>query len=96
MKNEKGFHEFEVLEQDFIPNRENPKRIEITVEADVNGEKIEQKFPFSPKQVTDGRWEKHVVTWIEDQEEDKDVPDLKGEKIQNSGYDFTGPEKNYN
>jgi len=95
MKNEKGYHEFEVVEQDFIPNKKNPKRIEITVKANINGETKTQDFPFGPKQVADGRWEKHVVSWIEDQEGELEIPDLKGEKIQNSGYDFTGPERDY-
>jgi len=96
------YYEFKVKKQEFIPNRKNPKKIKIIVETEICGEKFEQNFPFTPDQVNDGRWEKHVVKWIErkeckvdEEKEDIEIPDLEGERIKNSGRDFTGPEREY-
>lgn len=101
-KNEKGFYEFDVVEQQFIPNKENPKRIKLRVKAEVDTtgdgslEEIEKGFRFAPKQVRTGSFEKHVVSWIEEIEADHcECPDLEGERIENSGYDFTGTERDY-
>lgn len=88
-------HKFTVVNQEYIPNKENPQNVEITVEAEINGQTRKETKRFKPKQVSQGRWEKHFCIWIEEQEENKDVPDLQGETIENSGYDFTGPEKDY-
>lgn len=84
-----------VVEQEYIPNRENPQKIAITVEADVNGERKQQRKVFSPHQVSNGTWEKHFVKWIENQEKETEIPDLQGETIENTGYDHTGPERDY-
>ena len=88
-------HEFKVLNQENIPNDENPEKVKITVEGQINNEKKTVTKTFTPKQVRQGRWEKHFCIWIEEQE-NKKVPNLEGETIENSGYDFTGPERDYN
>lgn len=95
-------YELTVEKQNYIPNKENPKRIELTVSAEVDGEKIEVTPPaFEPKQVATGAWEKHACRYIDKEIEKNegrckhDVPDLEGETIENSGYDFTGPERDY-
>lgn len=95
MKDSDGFHNLKVIEQNFIPNKEEPKRVEITVETDVNGESIQKTMRFKPSQVSEGRWEKHFISWIEKQEKSRKIPDLKGENVKNSGYDHTGPEREY-
>lgn len=95
-------YEFTVEKMDYIPNQENPERIEMTVSTtvEVNGEKkdIEISPPaFTPDQISSGRWEKHVCRKIDDKVDEikgetrHEIPDLEGETIENSGYDFTGP-----
>jgi len=95
-------YELTVEEQNYIPNRENPERIEITVSAEVDGEKITVTPPaFAPRQVASGQWEMHACRYIDKELEKKegktqhDIPDLEGETIENSGYDFTGPDRDY-
>lgn len=95
MKNEDGFYEFDVVKQDFIPNKENPQHIEIKVKANINGEKKTNKFTFKPRQVSQGSWEQVVMRWIENKEASKQVPDLEGETLKNTGYDHSGPERSY-
>lgn len=95
-------YEITVEEQNHIPNRENPERIEITISTKHEGERIEVTPPaFTPQQVASGAWEKHACRYIDKEIEElegetkHEVPDLEGEKIKNSGYDFTGPERDY-
>lgn len=95
MAHDNGMYEFEVKKQNYIPNKENPKKVEITVRAEINGESKTETKRFVPKQVAEGRWEKHFCRWIEEQEEQTEIPDLEGEIIRNSGYDHTGPERDY-
>ena len=87
------------MEQEYIPSKDEPEYIEITISFTYDGDSYEITLPrFEPRQVADGRWEKHACRYI-DKKIDKienrieeEIPDLKGEKIRNSGYDFTGPE----
>jgi len=88
-------YEFDVKKQEFIPNKENPEKVKITVETSINGEKQTETKRFTPKQISEGRWEKHFCRWVDEQEENVDVPNLEGEKITNSGYDHTGPDRDY-
>ena len=91
-------YQFDVEEQEYIPDKENPDWIEITISFTYDENEYEITLPrFEPKQVADGRWEKHACRKIDkkveeiEEQKDYDIPDLKGERIQNSGYDFTGP-----
>lgn len=97
MKNEDGYHEIEVISQEFIPNRKNPKKVKIAVKAEIDGEGEVELGPktFDPEQVAEGRWEKHFVREVERREGDLEIPDLEGEKVKNTGYDHTGPERDY-
>ena len=92
-------YEMDVESQNYIPNKENPKRIEITVSFEYDGETYEvTPPPFSPSQVAKGSWEKHACRYIDKRIEDiegktqHEIPNLEGETIKNSGYDFTGPQ----
>lgn len=92
-------YEFEVKSQNYIPNKKNPERIEITISFEYEGETYEITPPaFEPGQVADGGWEKHACRYIDKKIEEvegeskHEIPDLEGEKIKNSGYDFTGPQ----
>lgn len=88
-------YQFEVVNQEYIPNKENPQRVKITVETEIDGEKVQETKRFTPKQVSEGRWEKHFCRWVDEQTETNNIPDLQGETIENSGYDHTGPERDY-
>lgn len=95
MKDEDGYYRFKVKKQEFIPNRNEPQHVNITVEADINGETKENTFTFKPRQVSQGSWEQVVMRWIENKEAENDIPDLEGETLKNTGYDHTGPERSY-
>lgn len=92
-------YEMEVESQNYIPNREKPQKIDITISFEYDGERHEINLPnFEPEQVASGSWEKHACRYIDrkiEQLEGKskhEIPDLEGESIRNSGYDFTGPQ----
>jgi len=91
-------YEMEVEEQNYVPNKENPQKIEITISFEHEGERHEISLPrFDPKQVATGSWELHACRYIDKKIENlegktkHEIPDLEGETIKNSGYDFTGP-----
>lgn len=91
-------YEFTVKDQNYIPNKENPEKIEMTVEFEYNGQKHELTPPaFKPVQIANGQWEQQVCIYIDDKVQQikgnvkENVPNLEGESIQNSGYDNTGP-----
>jgi len=91
-------YEFKVAEQKFIPSKENVEKIKITLKFEYNGENYEITPPaFSPKQLKNGQWEKQACIYIDNKvkkiegKTSDNIPDLKGEKIENSGYDNTGP-----
>lgn len=95
-------YRFKVEEQDFIPNRENPKRVFISISFEYDGEKhFIEELPFSPKQVATGSWERVVLKKIDRkiddlQEECKhEIPDLKGEEIENDGPNTPDPGYDY-
>jgi len=101
-KKELDRYELHVENQNWIPNKQNPERIEITVstEVEIDGEthEIEVTPPaFEPNQVATGSWEKHACRYVDKKiaeirgEGKHEVPDLEGETVENSGYDFTGP-----
>jgi len=92
-----NMYELKVVKQKYIPNKDNPSKIELTCEAEIQGVTKRKSLTFSPRQVADGRWEKHFITWLEQEEGEKkqDVPDLENERIKNTGTDGTGPERNY-
>jgi len=89
-----------VQNQKYIPNKENPEKIEITFTFEYGGKTFEiTPPPFEPQQVANGSWEKHACRYIDkkiasiEKEPVNNVPDLTGKEIKNSGYDFTGPGK---
>lgn len=95
-------YEFTVENQEYIPDRENPERIELTVSFEYDGESYTVTPPaFEPKQVANGQWEMETCIYIDKKIQEvecscqHEVPDLRGERIENTGYDFTGSRREY-
>jgi len=95
-KRRQDVYKFDVERQDFVPNKENPEKIFITISTEYEGEEIRfEDLKFDPRQVATGAWEKVIVAKI-DRKIDEinartewNVPDMEGETLENKGGNDT-------
>lgn len=96
------YYDFKVEEQDFVPNKENPKKVFITISFEYGGDRhLIEHLKFSPQQVATGSWESVAVTKIDDKIDSlesccrHDVPELEGVEIHNDGPNTPEPGYDY-
>jgi len=95
-------YEFTITRQNHIPDKQNPKFIELDAEFEYNGDTYKVKgLKFHPKSIANGSYERQVCIKIDEKidkiegETKHELIDLTGQTIKNSGYDGTGIQNEY-